>query len=108
MSIQSRCSIAKVTSSMVNTVFSGGKPTLDTKVSGLEKCIFYYGPGMQRQWVESNALFMDYVGNKYGQSTQVSLTKGELVVLEVDKKLLPRFDTKDKRDKHVAGLKFWE
>jgi len=51
-------------------------------------------------------MFIDYVGNKYGQSTQVSLTKGELVVMEVDKKLLPKFDMKEDRDKHMAGLKF--
>ena len=91
---------------MVDKVFTGGKPTLDTKVSGLEKCIFYYGPGMQRQWVESNTLFLDYVGNKYGQSTQRLLIKGELVVMEVDRKLLPKFETKEERDRHVAGLKF--
>ena len=38
----------------------------------------------------------------------MSLTKGELVVLEIDKKLLLKFDTKYKRDSYVAGLKIWE
>ena len=36
------------TSSMVDKVFNVGKPTLDAKVPGLEKYIFYYGPDMQR------------------------------------------------------------
>ena len=30
------------------------------------------------------------------------------MVMEVDRKILPKFETKDVRDKHVAGLKFWE
>ena len=53
-------------------------------------------------------MFLDYVGNKYGQSTQLSLTRGNLVVIEVDRKLLPKFDTKEDQDTHVAGLKFWK
>ena len=82
---------------MVNKVFTGGKLALDTKVSGLENCIYYYSPEIQRQWVESNSLFLDYAGNKYSQSTQISLTKGDMVVMEVDRKLLPKFDTKEER-----------
>ena len=58
--------------------------------------------------MESNSLFLDYTGNKYSQSTQVSLSKGDVVVIEVDRKLLPKFDIKDERDRHVEGLKFWE
>ena len=61
---------------------------------------------MQRQWVESNLFFLDYVDNKYGQSIQISLTKDELVVMKIGKKLLPKFDIKADRDAHVIGLKF--
>ena len=43
---------------------------------------------------------------KYGQSTKVLLTKGRLVVIEVDRKLLLKFKTKDEKDKYVADLEF--
>ena len=61
---------------------------------------------MQCQWIESNSLFLDYIRKKHEQSTQLSLIGGDLVVIEVDKNLLPKFDTKEDRDIHVAGLKF--
>ena len=42
-------------------------------MAGIDKCHFSYGIGIQKQQVESNSVFMDYVGSKFGQSTKASL-----------------------------------
>ena len=75
---------------------------------GLEKCRFIYGPGMQKQWVESISVFLDFVGSRYGQSVKASLEAGELVVTEVDETVLRKFYTEAEMKAHVAWLKHWE
>ena len=77
-------------------------------VPSLEKCRFIYGAGMQKQWVASSTIFLDFVGSRCGQSVKASLEAGELVVTEVDAKYLKKFETeKDEKD-YLAGLKHWE
>ena len=75
---------------------------------GLEKCKFVYGQGMQRMWVESNAIFLNWVAAKYGQSVKASLLLGEVLVSEVDEDVIPKFDTKEAEKVYLADLKYWE
>ena len=49
---------------------------------------------MQKQWVENNAKFLDYVGYRFGKSVRAFLEAGKVVVIEVDSKILPKFTTK--------------
>ena len=72
---------------------------------GLEKCRFSYGPGMQKQWVESVSLFLDFVGSRCGQSAKASLEAGEMVVTEVDEKYLKKFDAEEEMNAYVSSLK---
>jgi len=51
---------------------------------------------------------MDYVGSTFGQSTKASLMEGELMVTEVDMKLLPKFVTEEAMKNHITELKYWE
>ena len=74
----------------------------------LEKCKFSYDVGMQKQWVESSAKFLDYVGARLGQSAKASLEAGEVIVTEVDTSILPIFETKKAMEEHIESLKFWE
>jgi len=74
----------------------------------LEKCCFYYGKGMQNNWMESNRVFMDYIGCTFGQSVKASLIAGELVVTEVDESLLPKFVTAEAEKDYLSELKHWE
>ena len=76
--------------------------------SGLERCQFLYKQGMQKQQVENNDLFFKYVSSKFGQSIRASLVTREVIVTEVDKNLIPRFDTKADEEKHLAALKHQE
>ena len=77
-------------------------------VPSLGKCQFSYGAGMKKRWVESNSIFLDYIGGKFGQSVKASLQAGELIITEVDETLLPKFDTEAEMKAHVAALKYWE
>ena len=81
---------------------------LVTSGSSLDKCKFIYGQGMQRQWVESITLFMDFVGGRYGQSVKASLEAGEVIVTEVDESLLKKFDKEEDQTAYLKGLKYWE
>ena len=67
------------------------KPTMKVDVSGLETCWFYWGYGMQNHWVENNNTFTNCVRKKIGQYVKVSILEGELVVTELDDKLIPKF-----------------
>ena len=42
---------------MVEKSFCSGKPSVAVSISGLEKCFFYCGKGMQKKWVESKTIF---------------------------------------------------
>ena len=64
---------------------------------GLGKCEFTCGPGMQKQWVESVSVFLNFVGSRYGQSVKASLEAGELIVTEVDESILRKFDTETEK-----------
>ena len=61
---------------------------------------------MQKQWIESNITFLDYVRSKFGQSSKASLNEGEMVATEVDETMLPIFDTEEIIEAHVTGLMF--
>ena len=50
---------------------------------------------------------MNYVGSKYRQSVRVSLQAGELVVMEVNETLLPKFKTVDEKKVFIGKLEFW-
>ena len=56
--------------------------------------------------MESSALFLDWVGEKYGQSAKASLIVGELVVTEVDEDLISKFDTAKEETDYLATLKY--
>ena len=86
-----------------NTEKVTGLPT-----TSLNKCHFYYGLEMQKQWVESIGIFLDFVGSKYSQSMKASLEAGELIVIEVDETVLKKFNTKQGEIDHLATLKYWE
>ena len=62
-------------------------------MSDLEKCRFIYGQGMQKLWVESNTILLGCVSAKFGQIMKSSLLSGEVVVIDVDEHLIPRFDS---------------
>ena len=79
-----------------------------SKIPSLSKCKFTYGPGMQKQWVESNHCFLTCITAKYDQSVKMSLVAGEVVVTEVDEDLIPKFETKAEEDTYLAGLKHWQ
>ena len=78
----------------------------EKSIPGLEKCKFVYGMGMQKVWVESNRLFLNYVAAKYGQSVKASLLAGDIVVTEIDEDIIPKFDTEEAEKEHLAGLKY--
>ena len=84
--------------------------TSDVKVKGasLDKCHFYYGHEMRKQWVEINREFLKYVGARFGQSVRALLASGEIVITEVDEDLLPKFKTPEDKQNHLDGLEFWE
>ena len=84
------------------------KPTVAASVSGIEKCFFYYGHGMQKHWAKSDTTLINYIGTKYGQSVKVSLTTGELVVTDIYEKLLPKFKTEEEKKTHLSSLEHWE
>ena len=73
-------------------------------VSGLEKCKFHCGQGKQQNWVDNNAVLMDYAGNKFGQSVKVSMLSDKMIVAEVDDKLIPKFKTEYDKKMHAEAL----
>ena len=79
-----------------------------TSTAGLDKCRFNYGTGIHKQWVESNSLFFNVVVSRFGQSVKAYIEAGELVVTEVDKVMLARFDTEEVMKAHMETLKYWE
>jgi len=58
--------------------------------------------------VYNSSKFLDYISGRFGQSVRASLEAGEIVVTEIDKKTLPKFDAEEEMKAHVAGLKYWE
>ena len=74
----------------------------------LNKCKFVHGTGMQRMWVKSNVIFLNWAVAKYRQSIKASLLAGEVVVTKIDEDIIPKFDTKEDETKHLATLKYWE
>ena len=95
-------------SSVVEKSIGSEKPSVVVSVSGLEKCFFYYGQGMQNQWAEGNAIFEKCAGSKRGQSVKVSFLAGELAVSEIGESLLPKFKTAEEKQTHLDSLYFWE
>jgi len=87
---------------------SADKVSVTSSVPGLERCSFYFGPGMQYRWIESNNVLLNYVGSKYGQSVRASLVAGSLIVTEVDKKLLTKFKTADDEKKYLESFVYWQ
>jgi len=83
----------------------GEKLGVLTSPVSLAKVRFGYGPGMQKLWVHNSSKFLDCASGRFGQSVRASLEVGEIVVTEIDKKTLPKFDTEEEMKAHVAGLK---
>ena len=71
----------------------------------LDKCRFSYVFGIQKQWVEINAMFLDYMSSRYGQSAKAYIEDRDAIVAEVDERVLPKFDAEAIMKAHVAGLK---
>ena len=76
-------------------------------LSDLDNCSFYHGHGTQKQWVESEHMFLNYVGTKFGQSVRVSLVSGEVIVMELDEDLIPKLKTLEEKKKYFDGLEHW-
>ena len=79
-----------------------------SKLFNKEKDSFFYGPGMQKNWVVVNQMFLDYVGSKHSQSAKASVVARRLVVTEVDKTVLKKFKTKEEQTKFLDSLDFWQ
>ena len=70
--------------------------------------LMLYRLGMQKEWAEISTTFMNHVGSEYGQSVKVSLMAGELVVVEIDEKLLPKFKRAEEKKERFTELEFWQ
>ena len=62
---------------------------------------------MQKNWIETNAIFLKHVASKFGQSTKASLTTGASIVTDLESRKLTKFKTKAEKDAHVESLEFW-
>ena len=51
---------------------------------------------------------MDCTGSVLHHITKASLKEGKLVATEDDENVLPKFDTKEAENDHIAELKHWE
>ena len=78
--------------------FKQNKSIVATTTPGLKKVVFYCGQGMQNHWIETNASFMNYIEIKHGKSVKVSMMKGELVAVEVEESIFPKFKTEEEKD----------
>ena len=61
---------------------------------------------MQNNWMKTNNTFLDDVATKYEQSARVSLETRALVVAEVNKALLSKFETLHDKNEYLVRLKF--
>ena len=86
----------------------GEKLGVSTSPVSLEKVRFGCGPGMQKLWACNSAKFLDCVSGRFGHSVRASLEAGKIVVTEIDKKILPKFDAEEEMKVHVEGLKHWQ
>ena len=84
------------------------KLVTSVSVVSIAKVQFSCRPGIQKQQVTNSVKFLDYIGGQFGQSIKASLEAGEVIVIEIDKRILPRFDTKAKMNKYITALKFWQ
>ena len=80
------------------------KTTKMVNTTGLEENYFYHGPGMKNKWMESNKALLNLVSINNGQSVNVSLDAGELVVAEVDEIILKKFETEKDKNDHISKL----
>ena len=94
---------------MIGKGLLSGKPEMKANITGLDdKYFFYYGIGMQKQWVDTNKALMNFIASKCGQSVKASIEEGTLVVIEMDDSIMPRFDAEEEEKAYVTGLKHWE
>ena len=88
---------------------SNKKSRLDkTFMKSLDKINFFYGQGIQKNWVSINEKFLDYVESKYRQSVKASLLAGQIIVTKVNKLVIKQFKIKDEQAEYLAKLKFWK
>jgi len=92
----------------INKILNQNKLTMAVNVASLENHFFYHGPEMQKKWIETNKALLNFVASKYGQSVKVSLEVREMVVTEVNKSLLRKFETEKEKTDYLATLEFWE
>ena len=95
-------------SSMLEDNIIRNKLVILIGTASLDKYHFSYGTNMKRQQVESNSILLDFIGSRYRQSVKVSIEAGELVLTNMNKSILPRFETEAKIKVHVVGLKYQE
>ena len=93
-------------SNLFEDSIEGEKLVASTILVSLAKVRFGYGPGIQKDWVINSAKFLDYVSDRFEQSVRASLEAGEVIVIEIDKRILPRFETEEDMKKYVADLKY--
>ena len=66
---------------------------MTVNIVGLEKHYLYHGPGIQKTWMESSKIVLNYSASKNRQSLKAHLEGGEMVVTEVDESFLKKFKT---------------
>ena len=66
---------------------------------GLGKCSFYYAQGMQKNWIETNTIFLKCDSRKFVKITKTSFMEGELIETEMESSKLSKFKTKEENDK---------
>ena len=74
---------------------------------GLGKCSFYYAQGMQKNWIETNTIFLKCVSRKFVKITKVSFMEVEIIETEMDSNKLSKFKTKAEKDEHIDSLDVW-
>ena len=78
-----------------------------SKLLNKEKDCFFNDPGMQKNQVNVNQKYIDYIGSKYSQSAKASLIASKLVVTKINLSVLKKFKTKDKQKKYLNSLEYW-
>ena len=84
--------------------YGKNKPTLTVNRAGLKNYFFYFGQRIQKQRVDINRVFLNYAGNKFGHSVKASLMAGDLVLTEIDERLLSMFKPEVGKDEHLKKL----
>ena len=76
--------------------------------SSLDKCRLSCASGVKKKWIESNPVFLDCTGSRFGQSVKEHIEWGEIVVTKIDSSVIPTFETEEDMKEYAAKLKCWD